>query len=101
MEIVRASSFWSDLQGLIDYFDEAHAEARAVRFIDAVDETIDFIEEFPDLGHPWESKRSRREGLRMRLVMGFENHIILYRRDEESVYILRVMDARRNLEALL
>jgi plasmid stabilization system protein ParE len=101
MEIVRASSFWRDLKGLIDYFDEAQAEARAVRFIDAVDKTIDFIEEFPDLGHPWESKKSRREGLRVRLVIGFENYIILYRRDNETVSIMRVVDARRNLEELL
>ena len=101
MEIVRTSSFWRDLKGLIDYFDETQAEARAARFIDAVDETIDFVEEFPDLGHPWQSKRSRREGLRMRLVMGFENYIILYRRDNETVHILRVVDARRNLEYLL
>lgn len=101
MEIVRTSSFWRDLKGLIDYFDKGQAEARAVRFIDAVDETIDFVEEFPDLGHPWESKRSRPEGLRVRLVMGFENYIIVYRRDEETVYIMRVVGARRNLEELL
>jgi plasmid stabilization system protein ParE len=101
MEIVQMSSFWRDLKELVDYFDETLAESRAVRFVDAVDETIDFIEEFPDLGRPWESKRSNRDNLRVRLVLGFENYIVLYRRIAQTVYIMRVVDARRNLEELL
>ena len=101
MEIVRLSSFWLDLKGLVDYFDEVHAEATALRFIDAVDETIDSIASFPDLGGPWESSNPRHQGMRMRLVSGFENYIVLYRRDEERVYMMRVVDGRRNLEELL
>jgi len=98
MEIVRTSSFWRDLKGLVDYFDEVHAEAAAVRFSDAVDETIDFIADFPDLGSPWESSKPRREGMRWRLVKGFENYLVLYRRDEDRLYVTRVVDGRRNLE---
>lgn len=101
MEIVRTSSFWRDLKGLLDFFDEVHAEAVAVRFIDAVDETIDSIEEFPDLGSVWESSKPRRKGMRLRLVKGFEKYVIVYRRDDERVYVMRVVDARRNLEELL
>jgi plasmid stabilization system protein ParE len=78
-----------------------HAEAAAVRFIDAVDETIDIIAEFPDLGSTWESSRSRREGMRWRLVRGFENYLVLYHRDGDRVYIRHVLDGRRNLEELL
>ncbi|MBI1831100.1 type II toxin-antitoxin system RelE/ParE family toxin [Candidatus Sumerlaeota bacterium] len=100
MEIVRTSSFWRDLKGLIDYFDQVHAEAAAVRFIDAVDETIDFIADFPDLGSSWESSRPRREGMRWRLVKGFENYLILYRRNQDRVYVMRVVDGRRNFDEL-
>ena len=101
MEIVRTSSFWRDVKELLDYFDETRAESHAVRFIDAVDETIDFIEEFPDLGSPWESSRPQRAGMRWRLVAGFENYLILYRRDRDRVFVTRVVDGRRNLEQLL
>jgi plasmid stabilization system protein ParE len=101
MEIVRTSNFWRDFKDLIDYFDKVHAETAAVRFMDAVDATIDFIEEFPDLGSPWESVRPGREGMRWRLVMGFDNYLILYRRDGDSTYVLRIVDGRRDLERLL
>ena len=101
MEIVRTSSFWRDLKGLIDYFDQVHAESVALRFMDAVDDTIDFIADFPDLGSAWESSKPRRQGLRWRLVKGFENYLVLYRRDEERVFITRVVDGRRNLEMIL
>lgn len=101
MEVVRTSSFWRDLKSIIDYFDEVHAETVALRFVDALDETIEFIREFPDLGGPWESSKPRHAGLRCRLVKGFENHVIFYRRDGERVFILRVLYGGRDLEELL
>ena len=101
MEVVRTSSFWRDLKGLIDYFDDVQAEATALRFMDAVDATIDFIKEFPDLGSPWESPQVQHHGVRWRLVKGFENYLILYHRVDERVYIRHVVDGRRNLENLL
>lgn len=36
MEVLRASSFWRDLKGIIDYFDGIHVEDAALRFLDAV-----------------------------------------------------------------
>ena len=101
MEIVRTSSFWSDLKSVVDYFDNEHAEPAALRFVDAVDETIDAIADFPDPGSSWESSRPKREAMRWRLVKGFENYLVLYRRDEDRVYVTRIVDGRRNLEELL
>lgn len=101
MEAVRAPSFWVDLKELVDYFDDHDAEARASRLLEAVQKTIESIEEFPDLGERWTSTRSRREGLRVRMVIDFEIYIILYRREPQKVTILRVVDARRDLDNLL
>jgi toxin ParE1/3/4 len=101
MEIVRTSSFWRDLKSMLDYFDEMHAEDGALRFLDALDATIDSIEEFPDLGSPRESSKPRHSGLRFRLVKGFENHVVLYRRHAERVDILRVANASQDIEGLL
>src|SRR2546422_504494 len=101
MELLRASAFWRDLKGIIDYFDNVHAQDVALRLLDALDETIDFIEEFPDLGSPWESSKPRRPGLRFRLIKGFENYMVLYRRDDDRVLILRVLHCSQDIEELL
>ncbi len=101
MEIVRTSSFWRDLKGILDYFDDVHAEDVAFRFLDALDKMIDSIEEFPDLGSPWESSKPRRGGLRFRLVKGFENHVLLYRRDDQHIDILRLVHGSQDIEELL
>jgi plasmid stabilization system protein ParE len=101
MEILRTSSFWRDLNGILDYFDGLHAEDVALRFLDALDETIDFIADFPDLGSPWESSRPRHAGLRFRLVKGFENHLVLYHRDDQHVNVLRVVHGSQDIEQLL
>ena len=55
MKIVHASSSWRDQKRIIDYFVAVHAEDAALRFLQALDETIAGISEFPDLGNPWES----------------------------------------------
>jgi plasmid stabilization system protein ParE len=101
MEAVRTSSFWRDLKAILDYFDHAKAEDVALRFLDALDETIDFIMEFPDFGSPWESSRPRHAGLRFQLVKKFENYLLLYRRDDQRIYLLRVLHASQNIEELL
>jgi plasmid stabilization system protein ParE len=101
METVRTSSFWRDLKSTLDYFDEVRAEDVALRFLDALDATIDFIEEFPDLGSSWESSKPRHSGLRFRLVKGFDKHVVLYRRDAEYVHVLRVIHASQDIESLL
>jgi len=100
MKVMRASSFWRDLKGIIDYFDNVKEESAALRFIDALDGTIDSIGEHPDLGSPWESSRPRREALRFRLVKGFENHLVVYCRRDQHVYLLRVLHGSQNLDGV-
>jgi plasmid stabilization system protein ParE len=101
VEIVRTSSFWRDLKGILDYFGEVHAEAAASDFIDAVDETIDLIEEFPDLGSCWESARPKRAGWRFQLVKGFDKYLLLYRRGEQRVTVTHVLRSSQHIDDLL
>lgn len=101
MEVVRTPAFWRDLNSIVDYFDDAHAQATALRFVDAVDETIQAICDFPDLGGPWESRDGKDRGLRCRLVVGFENYVVFYRRHEQHIAVARVLHGARNLDDLL
>ena len=101
MEIVHASSSWRDQKRIIDHFDSVHAEGVALRFLEALDETIGFIAEFSDLGNPWESSNPKRAGLRYRLVKGFEDYLVVYRRFDQRVLITRVFHASQNIEESL
>lgn len=101
MQIVRTSSFWRDLKGILDYFADVHAVDDALRFLDALDETIAFIKDFPDLGSPWESTGQRPFGLRFRLVKGFENYLVLYRHDDQHIDILRLVHGSQDVERQL
>ncbi len=101
MEIVHASSSWLDQKRIIDYLDRVHAEDAALRFLRALDQTIKFIAEFPDLGSPWESSHPRCSKLRYRLVKEFENYLVVYRRYDQHVLISRVLHASQDVEAEL
>src|SRR5579864_5265704 len=76
MEGSRTSSFWRDLRHILERFEEVHGEDAGLRFVEALEETIDLIERFPDLGSPWESARPRRSGLRFQTVKGFEKYVV-------------------------
>jgi plasmid stabilization system protein ParE len=101
IDIVQSSSSWRDQQRIIDYLESVHAEAAALRFLQALDETIAFIAEFPDAGNPWESTNPRHAGLRYRLVKGFERYLVVYRHYEQHVLIVRIFHASQDIETQL
>jgi len=97
IDIVRTSSFWRDLKDILDFFADVFADDVAGRFLDAIDESINFIGEFPALGNPWESTNPRHAGLRFRLVKGFEKYLLLYRQGHQHVHILRLVHGSQNI----
>jgi len=99
VEVTKSSSAERDFVSLLQYFG-AIDDALASRFSEAYDDTIEMIADFPDLGMPWESKRKRYQNLRWRNVEDFENYIVVYSRNESRVRIVRLLDARRDLEPL-
>jgi plasmid stabilization system protein ParE len=101
IDVFHASSSWRDQKQIIDYLSKVHAETAALRFLQALDDTIAFIADFPDLGNPWESSNPRHGGLRYRLVRDFENYVVIYRRHGQHVLILRVLHASQNIEEQL
>lgn len=101
MKVVRTPSFWRDLQSITDYFIQTHATKAAGGFARAVDETIEFIKLFPDLGNPWESADPDLAGLRYRIVKKFRKHVIIYRKQKRQLVILRLFHASQDIEELL
>jgi toxin ParE1/3/4 len=101
IEIVHASSSWRDQKRIIDYFDAEHSEAMAIQFLQALDETIRFIREWPDLGSPWDSSNPTLAGVRYRLVTGFENYLVVYRRYDQRVLITRILHSSQDIESEL
>ena len=101
MKVTRLPSFWRDLQGIVDYFCDAKEEKKAMRFAQAVDDTIDFIVQFPEAGNPWESPDPDLAKMRFRLVKRFKRHLIVYEQATEELVIHRLFHGRQNIKELL
>ena len=100
VEVVKSSTSERDYAGLLDYF-AAIDDSLARRFMKAVDDTVEMVAEFPELGFPWESKRPRLRNLRIRTVKDFENYLIVYRYIHSTELLLHIHDGRRDIEAIL
>lgn len=86
----------ADLLELYDYIAGRGGEDRALGYIERIEEWINRLESFPDRG-------TRRDDIRPGLrVAGFERRIsIAFQVGAESVTILRILYAGRNLEKTL
>ena len=96
----KSSQSQRDLAELLAFFEKVDPLA-GVRFIDAVDHTLDRIGDFPDLGSPWEFKQRRLRKIRCWNVYGFENYLLVYHNASQGPVILRILDARRDLDRIL
>jgi toxin ParE1/3/4 len=101
VEIIRTTEGQADLAGILTYFLDANEPILAGRFLDGYEQTLRMIADFPELGSPWESSRKRLKDLRVKLVVGFENHLVVYRVASTGIYVLRVLHGHRDIENIL
>jgi toxin ParE1/3/4 len=73
---------------------------QAMRFYDAVNATYKMILEAPGRWPLYELAHPRLGNLRKRSVLGFSNHLVFYRIDDDMVEIIRVLQGARDLPAL-
>lgn len=73
----------------------------ANRFIDAVAETIRFVENSPQAGGRFTVRSEKLQGLRKVAVTGFENWLLFYLERDDSLQIVRLLHAARDLSAAL
>jgi toxin ParE1/3/4 len=72
----------------------------AVRFMDAVDETVQSLVEMPGAGRPREFDHPALAGMRSRQVKDFENYLVFYRPTDAGIEVLRVLHGARDIDAI-
>jgi plasmid stabilization system protein ParE len=77
-----------------------HNLGSALRFLDALESTIDLLSLFPEAGGLVPVRRTELEGLRAKLIVGFSNYILLYFADENIVDIVRVIRGGQDLDSI-
>ncbi|MBM3884018.1 MAG: type II toxin-antitoxin system RelE/ParE family toxin [Verrucomicrobia bacterium] len=96
---VRKSEFFlADLDVQFRWYETEASEEVALRYLTAVDRTVNELAERPDLGRPRHFEHPELQGLRSSLaVRPFHLHLIFYRHDETTLDLVRVMHGARDL----
>ena len=94
MTLLKRPAFSRDLHSHSRYIARDNPEA-ARRLLVAAEETCAALARQPEMGHQ-ESLR-RQAGVRSWRIKGFENYLIFYGANPESVEILRLLYASRDL----
>jgi toxin ParE1/3/4 len=72
----------------------------ALRFIEAVEETLRLLVKNPEIGPPRTFSRNELIGLRVFPVKGFDKHLVFYLPTEEGIEVMRILHGARDLKAL-
>ncbi len=95
--------FWTnsanqDLVEIVDYLAEESLEA-AEAFVNRVDQELTHLREFPQIGRVVpELERNNVTRFRELVLSPWR---VVYREEKEQIFIVTVLDARRNIEDLL
>ncbi|NJM57726.1 MAG: type II toxin-antitoxin system RelE/ParE family toxin [Synechococcales cyanobacterium RU_4_20] len=73
----------------------------ALRFFDAVRQTIAQLARMPGMGTPYPLSNAKLVGLRRWPVKGFSKQLIFYLTDDNQIQILRVLHASRDIPGIL
>lgn len=83
------------------YLVERDAPDAAFRFVDAVEESVRQLLRMPEMGAPREIRNPVLKGLRAWPVKEFEEFLIFYVAQEDTVRVIRVLHGRRNVGRIL
>jgi toxin ParE1/3/4 len=75
--------------------------AQAMQFFDAARQTFAQLARMPGLGRVYITGEADLLDIHRWFVKGFKNHLIFYRFDAVAIEIIRVIDGRRDLQAIL
>ena len=90
-----------DLSDIAVYLaEESGTEDLAFRFLDAADASFDDLAAMPAMGAARDYRHPALAGVRMWRIAGFDNYLIFYRPAENGIEIIRVLHAKRDIDAL-
>jgi toxin ParE1/3/4 len=89
-----------DIDEHFAYIAQNNSDA-ALRFFDAVRQTFARLAKMSGMGQSYPVTNPRLEGLRKWSVKGFEKHLIFYLSFDDSIEIVRILHAARDIEAIL
>jgi toxin ParE1/3/4 len=89
-----------DIDEHFEYLAQANLEA-ALRFFDAARQTFAQLARTPGMGRFYGSTDEKLYGLRQWAVKGFKNQLVFYFEQDDCIEIIRVLNAVRNIEAIL
>ena len=83
------------------YFEENVSLAIAERYLDAVEETLEFIQKQYEIGSLCEFNNPRLKNMRRWPVRDFENYLLFYQEKEEGLILLYVFHGRQDINFIL
>jgi plasmid stabilization system protein ParE len=88
-----------DITGHSSHIAESNLDA-ALRFLDAIEATVELLCQFPESGGTAPTARPEAEGLRAKLVNGFGSYVVLYFITAETIDIARVIRGGQELDMI-
>lgn len=90
-----------DLANIAIYLaEESGSDGIAFRFLDAAEASFESLAVMSEMGTARTYNDPALVGVRMWRVAGFPNHLIFYRPIKSGIEVIRVLHAKRDLEAL-
>ena len=74
---------------------------KAVYFLVAIEETIETIAQNPFIGSVRQFQNTKLKNLRMWRVKKYENYLIFYMVEKETIKIIRFLNAKRDFNLVL
>ena len=98
-EVLLTDDAARDLEEICDYIDRHDSPARADYVLERIEEVFQSLSEHPRRGnHPRELLDI---GIRDYREVFFKHYRIIYRVTEDTVYVLVIVDGRRDMQTLL
>jgi toxin ParE1/3/4 len=83
------------------YLVEQDAPDAAFRFVGAVESSVEQLVRMPNVGAPREIRNTALKGLRFWPVKDFDEFLIFYMVDGDTVRVIRILHGKRDLDRIL
>ena len=91
----------NDIEQQVEYYASESGLSLAERFVHSVQESFEFLLEFPSTGSLLQTRIGRLQDIRCWPVKNFPKHVIYYRVQGDTLLVLRVLHGSRLTIALL